>query len=126
MKKSRYRGGTQSPGWRPTQWQQPARRASPQPPARFHSDPAPRHLRLERAKHIHGALQIGQLLALDPRQFQQAIAVDDLRDVAIVGDPVQDNGIIRCRKLARQAQIEVVLGLKKLVSGSIDFGTLVF
>ena len=62
-----------------------------------------------------GRLEIGQFLAIDARHLDQPVVVGHAVDVAVVGDPVQGDGVVRGRKLAGQPQVQVVLRLQELV-----------
>ncbi len=71
-----------------------------------------------------GRDQVRQLRALEPRQRDQRVVVGDRPDRAVVGHPVQRDGVVRRPGQARQAQAEIVDRFQKDGGGRVDLGPL--
>ena len=77
--------------------------------------------RRERAKNVQRPPQVGQFLALDAGEGQQARVPINVEDVAVVSQPVQVDRVVGRRELPGQAQVDVILRLEELVGLAVDF-----
>ena len=67
-------------------------------------------------------VQVGELLAAQSRIAQQRRVIIHPPKVAVVGNPVQGERLVGAGGASRQAQVEVVLRLQKLVRGAVAVG----
>ena len=76
------------------------------------------------AQHAAGRHQLGQRRSLETGQLDQCVVVGNGTDVAVVGDPVHGDGVVRGAGQTGQAQVQVVDGLEEHRGGRVDVGAL--
>lgn len=80
----------------------------------------------EWAEDVDGAFEVGEFVAVNGGEGDEFVMVDDVGDVAVVGEPVKGDRFVRGGELTGKAEVEVIFWFEEFVGLAVDVGVLVF